>query len=90
MLYPTTLLWLLLLFSIIRFQELIALPDTESKYRQLAYLAHDFQHAAEVYGRIIISERFEPEANKTIKPLKIGNLTSPLCNLLLKFCLMCI
>ena len=55
-----------------RFQQLVRLPDTESKYQQLAYLAHDFQHAAEVYGRIIISERVVPVEFKTIKPLDIG------------------
>jgi hypothetical protein len=55
-----------------RFQQLVRLADTESKYQQLAHLAHDFQHAAEVYGRIIISERFVPEQFKTIKPLDIG------------------
>lgn len=58
--------------DILSFQQLVRLPDTESKYQQLAYLAHDFQHAAEVYGRIIISERFVPVDYKTIKPLDIG------------------
>lgn len=31
-----------------------------------------FQHAAEVYGRIIISERYLSIEDKTIKPLDIG------------------
>jgi hypothetical protein len=66
--------WLSIYFIVLplRFQQLVRLPDTESKYQQLAYLAHDFQHAAEVYGRIIISERFVPVEFKTIKPLDIG------------------
>jgi hypothetical protein len=36
-----------------RFQGLVRLRDDENKYQQLAYLAHDFQHAAEVYGRTL-------------------------------------
>lgn len=32
-----------------------------------------FQHVAEVYGRIIISEQFVPNEDKTIKPQNIGN-----------------
>jgi hypothetical protein len=61
----------------VRFQQLVGLADTESKYQQLAHLAHDFQHAAEVYGRIIISERFVPVDYKTIKPLDIGTPSHP-------------
>lgn len=39
-----------------RFQELVKLDDEdETRYKQLAHLAHDFQHAAEVYGRTAIS-----------------------------------
>jgi hypothetical protein len=38
-----------------RFQDLVRLKDDENKYQQLAYLAHDFQHAAEVYGRTPLS-----------------------------------
>lgn len=53
------------------------LPDTEEKFQQLAYLAHDFQHAAEVYGRIIISERFVHANFKTIKPMDIGEAVYP-------------
>ena len=60
------------------FQQLMGLADTENKYQQLAHLAHDFQHAAEVYGRIIISERFVPVDYKTIKPMDIGSPTFPL------------
>jgi len=77
-----------------RFQDLVRQKDDENKYQQISYLAHDFQHAAEVYGRttssipctlgnclakdchshpgIIISERFLPVEQKTIKPLDIG------------------
>jgi hypothetical protein len=37
-----------------RFQELVSLPDSEPKFHKLGYLAHDFEHAAETYGKIII------------------------------------
>jgi hypothetical protein len=74
------------------------MEDTESKFHKLAFLAHDFQHAAEglcfvlalfddcerrsrsvcafacdvdtVYGKIIISERYLPYEEKTLKPEK--------------------
>jgi hypothetical protein len=55
-----------------RFQAYMALEDEQTRLLKLAYLAHDFQHAAEVYGRIIISERYLPVEDKTIKPLDIG------------------
>ena len=54
------------------FQEILAAPDDLAKFRRLRNLAHDFTHAASVYGRIIISERFLPVADKTIKPLSLG------------------
>ncbi|KAL6079943.1 Clu domain-containing protein [Balamuthia mandrillaris] len=62
------------------FQAMLALEDNEDKYSKLAYLAHDMSffaflsHAAEVYGRIIISERFLPYDDKTIKPLSMGGV----------------
>jgi hypothetical protein len=82
------------------FQQLLNMEDTESKFHKLAFLAHDFQHAAEgtfppfastsslattsdhlnlfclsrlckpVYGKIIISERYLPYEEKTLKPEK--------------------
>lgn len=57
-----------------RFQAYMALEDEQTRLLKLAYLAHDFQHAAEVYGRIIISERYLPVEDKTIKPLDIGGV----------------
>ena len=41
---------------------------------ELLYLAQDFLHCAETYGRIIISERFLPVDEKTIKPLSMGGV----------------
>ena len=37
-----------------RFQELVSLPDSDTKFHKLGCLAHDFEHAAETYGKIII------------------------------------
>lgn len=42
---------------------------------ELLYLAQDFLHCAETYGRIIISERFLSPNNKTIKPISLGGVS---------------
>ena len=52
-----------------RFQQLMKSEDTYDKFYKLSSLAQDFQHSAEVYGRIIISERYLPNSQKTIKPI---------------------
>lgn len=41
----------------------------------LLYLAQDFLHCAETYGRIIIAERFLSVENKTIKPISLGGVS---------------
>lgn len=38
------------------------------------FLFAHFQHGAEQYGRIIISERYLPVKDKTIHPLDIGGV----------------
>lgn len=43
-----------------------------SKYIQMAALGRDFVQLAEVYGRIIISERCLPAEKKSIKPVALG------------------
>lgn len=42
---------------------------------ELLYLAQDFLHCAETYGRIIISERFLAPSSKTIKPISLGGVS---------------
>jgi hypothetical protein len=68
----------------------LALEDGPAKFRKLRNLAHDFTHAASVYGRIIISERFLPVTHKTIKPLMLGGTAGGLkyiCGgVMFKFC----
>jgi hypothetical protein len=73
------------------FQAILALDDAPSKFRKLRNLAHDFTHAASVYGRIIISERFLPVEHKTIKPSAAlggtaGGLKYVCGGMLFKFC----
>ena len=50
------------------------MDDCFEKYDRLRSMAHDFVHAAEAYGRIIISEMCLPDAAKTIKPTAIGGI----------------
>lgn len=57
-----------------RFQTLLAKEDSLEKFRDLAALAKDFVHLAEVYGRIIISEYFLKPDEMTIKPTKLGGI----------------
>ena len=42
--------------------------DSLPKYRRLLNLSNDFVFAAQMYGKIIISERYLPVKEKTIKP----------------------
>jgi hypothetical protein len=44
-----------------------------SDYNRIANLAIDFVATAEKYGQIIISEKYLPANEKTIKPRDIGN-----------------
>ena len=41
---------------------------------ELLHLSQDFLHCARTYGKIIISERFLKEEQKTIKPVHVGGL----------------
>lgn len=54
-----------------RFQEIMELSGP-SKYIQMAALGRDFVSLAEVYGRIIVSERCLPPEQKSIKPVALG------------------
>jgi hypothetical protein len=54
-----------------RFQEIMQLSGP-IKYIQMAALGRDFVQLAEVYGRIIISERCLPPEQKSIKPVALG------------------
>lgn len=56
------------------FQQALDLPETTSeqkfvKNQRLSQLSDDFMFMAELYGRLIISERFLAESQKTIKPI---------------------
>ena len=56
------------------FQKILVLPDSFKKYQQLSSLYRDFCYAAKTYGRIIISEKFLPRDEKTIKPIDAGGI----------------
>eukprot|EP00727_Mastigamoeba_balamuthi_P013397 m51a1_g8680 hypothetical protein (1589) ;mRNA; f:172987-179501 len=56
------------------FQRLLALPESEEKFRRLFHLAHDFVYAAVAYAQIIISELGVPDEDKTIKPIRAGGV----------------
>lgn len=43
-------------------------------FKDMFNLAEDFQNSVLQYGKIIISERYLPHSNKTIKPLDLGLL----------------
>jgi|JI10StandDraft_1071094.scaffolds.fasta_scaffold1283907_2 hypothetical protein len=42
--------------------------------RDLINLSQDFIHLSTMYGRVIISEAFLPDEQKTIKPTKVGGM----------------
>eukprot|EP01125_Pyxidicula_operculata_P017771 TRINITY_DN626_c0_g1_i2.p1 TRINITY_DN626_c0_g1~~TRINITY_DN626_c0_g1_i2.p1 ORF type:complete len:1906 (-),score=451.08 TRINITY_DN626_c0_g1_i2:60-5777(-) len=56
------------------FQELLSMPDNLEKFKSLANLAKDFTSVAQAYGKIIISECFLPDSEKTLKPVSLGGL----------------
>lgn len=62
------------------------IPEEDQISANLALigLAHDFLYSARSYGKIIISEIFLPDSEKTIKPSKIGSFhfLHPLLDLL--------
>lgn len=43
-------------------------------YTELLSLSKDFVNVASMYGKIIISERFLPNAEKTIQPTNMGGI----------------
>jgi len=55
---------------------LLNYPDSREKFYSIASLAKDFIYVAETYGRIIISELFVKDAQKTIKPTYVGGIGS--------------
>lgn len=71
------------------FQSLLEMEDGIEKYALLRGLYNDFCYAADAYGRIIISERYLPEAMKTIRPVHglgyAGGEKYMVRNLLFKF-----
>ena len=50
------------------------LDDLIEGNAELLYLAQDFLHCAQTYGRIIIAERYLPVSEKTIKPVDLGGV----------------
>jgi hypothetical protein len=54
------------------FQKLLEQPNNLSKWERLRNLAEDFAYAAETYGRIIISEAYLADHEKTIRPVDLG------------------
>ena len=56
------------------FQEAVDLPEGKEKWEKLAHLARDFVYCSKTYGKIIISEYYLPEEEKTIKSCDAGGL----------------
>ncbi len=56
------------------FQELLEMEDGVDKYALLRALYSDFCYAALSYGQIIISERYLPMGQKTIRPASMGGM----------------
>eukprot|EP00029_Vermamoeba_vermiformis_P005506 TRINITY_DN1931_c0_g1_i1.p1 TRINITY_DN1931_c0_g1~~TRINITY_DN1931_c0_g1_i1.p1 ORF type:complete len:1922 (+),score=411.10 TRINITY_DN1931_c0_g1_i1:83-5848(+) len=73
------------------YQAILSEPDSESKFKKLYHLAHDFVYAANTYAKIIISELALPPDEKTIELMDIGGIaggTKFVCqNILFKFVL---
>lgn len=73
------------------FQKLLGQPDSETKFRKLYHLAHDFVYAAGTYAKIIISELLLPATEKTIQPAELGGVAGGtkfiVQNILFKFVL---
>jgi hypothetical protein len=55
-------------------QALLKMPDSYEKYRGIARLGLDFQHAASLYSRVIVSECKLPENQKTIHTADVGGV----------------
>ena len=56
-------------------REITTMPGfSRAKYEQLALLARNFVHIAELYGKVIISEIFLPQETKTISVQALGGI----------------
>jgi len=55
-----------------RFLEALNLPDSASKWERLTQLSGDFVDTAKVFGRILISELFKPDHEKTLSIKRVG------------------
>jgi hypothetical protein len=42
--------------------------NSDTKYKEFSHLAQDFEYSAQIYSKIIISELYIPDQDKTIKP----------------------
>jgi hypothetical protein len=73
----------------IEFVDALRLPDSKAKFETLRNLELDFVYAAQLYGKIIISELSLPVQRKTIKPVSVGGIAGGekyVCqNILFKF-----
>lgn len=57
-----------------KFQKLLEMDDSYNKNVLLSEHTTDFVYAVETFGKIIISERYLPYEEKTIKPIKLGGI----------------
>ena len=57
------------------FQIAVDMPEGKEKWEKLAHLARDFVYCSKTYGKIIISEYYLPEEEKTIKSCDAGGKT---------------
>jgi hypothetical protein len=55
-------------------QALLTMADSHEKFRGIARLGLDFQHAASLYARVIVSECKLPDNQKTIKTADVGGV----------------
>jgi len=53
------------------FQAIYEQEDPFARENEWASISHDFLHNCLTYGKIIISEAFVPNKNKTLQPLPI-------------------
>ncbi|EFA80095.1 leucine-rich repeat-containing protein [Heterostelium album PN500] len=60
------------------FQTLLAMEDTELKFRKLSHLARDFVYAAKIYATIIINELCLPFEQKSLRPVDMGGFAGGL------------
>jgi hypothetical protein len=56
------------------FQQALSMPDSHAKFVALRNLELDFVYAAQLYGKIIISEMSLPVSLKTLKPSSVGGI----------------